>query len=475
MTRLNTWQRRALAARGLDPAKVGVPMNNGAVPATVAEWTNYMESLDTPEKFTAAFKDGSFKNNLSGYVAAQNKERTDLLAQLKEQTQAQLVNYFKENEVGDIKRINLDNSQKGPARHTVNNPRAVGAPFNGKFESAADFFQAVWSQGNGGSAAVRNEKLSEIKNYMQEKVPGQGGFLVPEEFRSEILRISLESSIVRPRARVIPMGSKTLSFPMIDSTSNVSSVYGGIVAYWTEEGADLTASEPTFGRVKLEAAKLTAYAEASNELVSDWGAFGVFLDEIFPEAVAHYEDLAYIGGNGVGQPKGALHSSNTALIDVAKETGQEAATIGWQNVIKMYARMLPSSVNRAVWLASPDTFAELATMALSVGTGGSAVWLTDARGTPVLTLLGRPIIMTEKAPAALGTVGDLSFVDFGMYLIGDRQSMSAEYSSHFKFGSDKTAFRIISRTDGRPWLQSAITPANNSATLSPFIRLATRA
>ncbi len=33
---------------------------------------------------------------------------------------------------------------------------------------------------------------------------------------------------------------------------------------------------------------------------------------------------------------------------------------------------------------------------------------------------------------------------------------------------------MIQRNDGRPWLESAITPQNNSATLSPFVQLATR-
>src|SRR3546814_16142637 len=87
----------------------------------------------------------------------------------------------------------------------------------------------------------------------------------------------------------------------------------------------------------------------------------------------------------------------------------------------MYARMLPSSLERAVWIASPDTFVELATMALTVGTGGSAVWLTDGMGAPPLTLLGRPDIMQETAPGALGDVGALSFVDLGMYHLGERQ------------------------------------------------------
>src|SRR3546814_12966679 len=91
-------------------------------------------------------------------------------------------------------------------------------------------------------------------------------------------------------------------------------------------------------------------------------------------------------------------------------------------------------------------------MALTVGTGGSAVWLTDGTGAPTLTLLGRPVIMTEKAPGALGDVGDLSFVDLGMYLIGDRQMMTVDSSEHVKFTSDKTTYRVIQRTDGRPWV-----------------------
>jgi HK97 family phage major capsid protein len=87
-------------------------------------------------------------------------------------------------------------------------------------------------------------------------------------------------------------------------------------------------------------------------------------------------------------------------------------------------------------------------------------------------LLGRPVIVSEKA-RAVGTVGDINFVDFGFYLIGDRQAMSARQSEEFRFSSDVTAFRIIERIDGRPWLASAITPQNNGSTLSPFVKLTT--
>jgi len=137
--------------------------------------------------------------------------------------------------------------------------------------------------------------------------------------------------------------------------------------------------------------------------------------------------------------------------------------------------MLPSSLSRAVWVCSVDCFPELATMALSVGTGGSAIWLNNGVAGPPMTILGRPVIFTEKAPGLLGDLGDISFIDFGFYLVGDRQVMSASVSEHYRFGNDELAFKVIERVDGRPWLQSAITPQNSGPTLSPFVQLAARA
>ncbi|HEY3478236.1 MAG TPA: phage major capsid protein, partial [Streptomyces sp.] len=88
-----------------------------------------------------------------------------------------------------------------------------------------------------------------------------------------------------------------------------------------------------------------------------------------------------------------------------------------------------------------------------------------------MSIFGRPLIVTEKAPA-LGQRGDLAFTDLTYYLVGDRQAMTADSSTDYMFGNDKTAFRIIQRVDGQPWLKSAITPANGSTNkLSPFVEL----
>jgi HK97 family phage major capsid protein len=272
------------------------------------------------------------------------------------------------------------------------------------------------------------------------------------------------------------MGAASLEFPTVDATSNVSSVYGGIVVYRKGEGEEFVESQAKFGRVKLEPTKQTALAVLNNEVIRDTGgAVETILNQILPEAMTWYEDIDYLKSTGAGEPLGALNVNNPGLITVAKETGQPAATILWENILKMYSRMLPASLGRAVWVITLDAFVELATMALNVGTGGSAIWLNNGVEGPPMTILGRPVVFTEKTPGVLGTQGDISFVDFGFYLVGQRDAMSMDTSPHVQFTRDRTVVRVIQRNDGRPWLASPITPQNGGPTLSPFVSLATRA
>lgn len=406
----------------------------------------------------------------------------DIDRQVEQQVEQTLANWQREHGV-TMKRP--DQTPAGAKDFVVNGrvDRQTGAAFmrkrpgdelNGKFTSLMEFLNAV--DGDPRDEVI-GPKRKLIKDAMSSTDPSLGGFLVPEEFRTEMLQLSLSDAVVRPRATVIPMTTLRVQIPIVDVTSNVSSVYGGIVGYWTEEGAAMAQSQPRFGRVGLEAKKLTAYTEVPNELREDSNPSAeAFLRMSFPRAIAWFEDIAFLTGSGTGEPLGVFNTLNPAIVAQPKESGQLTGTIVWENIVGMYARMLPSSLNSAVWVVAPDTLPQLMTTALNVGTGGAPIGMSnfDGHTGPTLSLLGRPVIISEKV-SALTNQGDINFVDFAQYLIGDRMSMSAELSSDYKFGNDVTAFRFIERVDGRPWMQSAITPKNNSSnTLSPYVQLATR-
>lgn len=453
------------------------------------------EVLNDPKALKDLWSDKkNLETFIQGYASAVDKaEKGEIKAQAREQMQLVLAEYLKNSGASqDAPKVDMS---EGPAhklkpylkdlpsgwQQSLYNEDAPGAAADGIFKNATEFFRATWHRANKlrdwKELAPKLEKLDEIRNSYGSEVPGDGGFLIPEELRSEILQLSLETAVVRPRATVIPMSSLRVPIPAIDDTSHASSILGGVVAYWTEEAAPLTESQASFDRVTLDAKKLTAYAEVPNELLMDAPAFAGFFNSTFPKAISWFEDVAFLTGTGTGEPQGFIGSP--VSVQQAIESGQSAATIVWENIVKMYSRMLPTSLGRAVWVASIDTFPQLATMALSVGTGGGPVWIGNFAGgqggadAPPLTILGRPVFFTEKT-GPLGTPGDINFVDLSYYLIGDRMEMQVSASEHYKFANDKTAYRVISRVDGRPWLQSALTPKNGGPTLSPVVELAQR-
>ncbi|MCM8555349.1 phage major capsid protein [Streptomyces sp. STCH 565 A] len=415
---------------------------------------------------------------ITAYGNAQQADGTELNRLVAEETQRVFAKMMRENGMQDmgadaIKRLDLDPQAKkrgmltSHRKGTAHNPAAPGAALDQHFTDSVEYVQAIWHKTPAAEAA---EKLSILRNAAGSVSPADGGFLVPETLRSQLLQIALEQSVVRPLATVVPMDSARVPMPIIDSTTNRGSVYGGMIAYWGEEGAMLQDSNPKFGRVELDAKKLTGLSAVPNELLQDSiVSFASLIETLWPQALAFSEDNAFMVGTGAGMPLGFLGSKNKAAIAVARGG---ASTITYPDIVNMYAQMLPSSLSRAVWICSPDALPQLLQMSLDVGTGGNSVFVVNAAGPAPMTIFGRPLIISEKA-GQLGARGDIAFVDLSYYLVGDRQTMTADSSTDYQFGSDKTTFRIIQRVDGRPWLQSAITPANGSTKkLSPFIELA---
>jgi HK97 family phage major capsid protein len=436
------------------------------------------ELLGDGAKVQNLMREGQFSDVVKAYAKHVADTDSQLSAQVKEETQRVLAEYLRENEntkgLEALKRGGVDAVTTTASKHFQ--PKAMGAKYRAEEfgETLAQFLIDISPKAYmTAELAAKRETLKNAAASSGE--PASGGFLVPEAFRAELLSLSLEASVVRPRARIVPMESSRVVYPYIDDTSHASNVFGGVQGYWTPESGSMTDVAASFGRMALEAWKLTAFANVPNELIQDSAiSFEAFIRSTFPQALAYFADVAFLSGSGAGQPLGILTDGNAARVSVAKESGQLADTIVWENIVKMYSRMLPQSLGSAVWVVSPDVFPELATMALSVGTGGGPVWLNNGVGGPPATILGRPVVISEKVEN-LGDQGDINFIDFSYYLVGDRQAMTVASSEHFRFQNGETSFKFVERLDGRPWLQSALTPRNGGPTLSPFVTLDERA
>jgi HK97 family phage major capsid protein len=233
------------------------------------------------------------------------------------------------------------------------------------------------------------------------------------------------------------------------------------------------------GKVNLELSKLAAMVFATSELLEDSPiSIEPMLNKGFGDAIGFQIDEDLMNGNGANQSLGILNAPS--LVTVAKESGQANDSIVTNNILKMWSRLRPAGQSAAIWQANIDTFVNIATLALPVGTGGSAAGLMQTStngvtGNPIQTLLGRPIFFSEHNQT-LGDKGDITLADWGQYLVGEKNGgqIRAASSIHLKFVSDQTAFRFIVRMDGKPWEKTALTPKHSTKTLSSFVTLAAR-
>lgn len=349
----------------------------------------------------------------------------------------------------------------------------------GGFKSGGHFWRDVMKAGTpqGESPELRSwkEAVSKTTGYMEEGDASQGGYTVPVQVATTILEKTLEASIVEPRASIQPMTSNRMEIPADVDKDHSSNYFGGVVIYRPGEGGTKTPTNPTFEKVALTLHKVAGLCYVTDELLTDsMIALDAYINRKFSQAIAFVKDDDFINGSGSNQPLGAFNSANPALVTVTAETGQGAATIVAENIIKMWSRLYPAGHGNAVWLANIETFPQLAGMNLAVGTGGVPVWMPagGVSGRPYETLMGRPLIYTEKCQA-LGTAGDICLADFSQYLIGQKGSGAPDMATsiHVRFVTDETAFRFVLRYDGQPSWTSPLTPKRGSATLSPFVVL----
>jgi HK97 family phage major capsid protein len=445
-----------------------------AIPTTSAELA---EILADDTKRAAVFADPESAQEFLAAYAKATDPKGALAKQMAEQTSATIIDWLKDHGVEGrpnqavLEAIKPTPGGAGAVRNAAYNSKAPGAAGDKiGFDGLGDFAKTIWHR-NQRPDAAKLKALWEVQNAYSSTDPASAGFLIPEEFRSDIMQLALEQSIVRPRATVVTMGALTQSIPFVDVTTHSGSVFGGMIFYWTPESGEILTTQAKFGRVKLEANKLVGGAAIPNELYADAPALSSWLERAAPLGLAFFEDLAFLDGDGANEPLGVFNSG--AKIEVAKETGQLADTIITENIFKMFSRMLPQSLGSAVWLINQSCLPQILGLTIAVGTGGAPVALVDIHASSQMSLLGRPMIVTEKVPA-LGNAGDISFVDFSYYLIGDRQAVSMETSEHARFMNDETMLKIVERVDGRPWVQSALTPVNGD-TVSPIVTLAERA
>jgi HK97 family phage major capsid protein len=314
---------------------------------------------------------------------------------------------------------------------------------------------------------------------MNQAVPSEGGFAVAPQFVTSIWdEINNGADSLLAMTDQYTVEGESLSFNANAETSRTTgNRYGGVQGYWINEADQITKSKPKVRELKLEPKELAVLIYATDKLLRNAPALDQYIGRAAPDEINFLVGDAIINGTGVGQPKGML-AAGGSLVTVNKEGSQANGTFLKANANKMWARLHPRLRAGAVWFMNVDvepTLDDFNTPIKNVaGTENVGGFGTNIYNAEKNTLKGRPIVFIEYCQS-LGTVGDVILTNPKAYATGVRAAgLKYETSIHVRFEYAENAFRFMFAVDGQSWLNSAITPAKGTNTLTNIVVLQAR-
>jgi HK97 family phage major capsid protein len=302
----------------------------------------------------------------------------------------------------------------------------------GKFRKTKMFLSALL----GKDAKVLNQMHAEVatKANLSEGTTTAGGFLVPEEFKAEILRLAPLYGVIRKEARIIPMMSDICHIPAAGSQD--------ITTSWVNEAATIASTDPNFRQVTLTINKLATIPKVTNELLADANVPVIqYLSELIAEAFAKEEDnQAFLG---TGSPfTGILAATG---VPVSTHAGG-AIALSYGDLMRMTGELYTNAKGNAKWYFHRTMRAHVQGLITTAGAPIFGASASDLGGYPIVDVE----ILRNRATATgtkYGVYGDLR----RGFAMGERGSMTMKITEEGTVGGDNlfekdmAALRVIER------------------------------
>ena len=362
-----------------------------------------------------------------------------------------------------------------PAATRFSGGDSAGAKEGGAgFRNFGEFALAVRG---GRMGAKLDPRLSRLQGaaatYGAEGVGADGGYAIPPDFRTTILKkVQSEESLLSYTDQ-ITTASNEIILPVDETTPWQTT--GGITTQWIGEGVAATPTKPALQGFALRANKLMALVPITDELLADASTIDSYLAGKVPDKITSTLNGAILTGTGAGQPVGLIGAAS--VVSQAAEGGQTAGTVVFNNVTKMWSRIYAPLRSQGVWLINQDIEPQL--FALSVSGTAPGQWPAylppgGLSNSPYGSLFGRPVIYSEFC-SPVGTPGDIIFANLQQYVtVVKAGGIRSDISVHLYFDQDVSAFRFILRVGGAPWWKASMVRAKSALPLSWAVTLAAR-
>lgn len=277
--------------------------------------------------------------------------------------------------------------------------------------------------------------FKQAQNYLHTADPVQGGYLLPEEFDSQLVMKLADDNVFRQISKVITTASE----------HQINLVASEPSASWVSEGDEIQLGDAQFGRVSLKAYKLAVGTKVSSELLTDsYYDLEAALIEMFSRSIATAEEQIFISGNGTTEPQGILTALSAKASSFITTTG---ADISADDVINLYYSLRRPYRKNAVWLASDAAISHLRKLKDATQ---NFLWQNSLTESEPPTLLGAKVYSSPFMPAVESGQVPLLFGDFKNYfVIGDRGNRTVKRLDELYALSDCVGFLMLQRVDSR--------------------------
>ncbi|MDD6906486.1 MAG: phage major capsid protein [Actinomycetaceae bacterium] len=299
--------------------------------------------------------------------------------------------------------------------------------------ASAEYRRAFWD------AMRMNANPYEIRNALSEGVDTEGGYLVPDEFETQVVAALEEENFVRGLAKVIQTSSGDRKIPVV-------ATHG--IATWLEEGKAYSESDEVFDQMTLGSYKLGTFLKISEELLND-SAFDIesYLSGEFGRRIGAAEEEAFLTGDGTNKPTGIFATAEEGL------KASAATTVTADELIDLHYSLRSPYRKNAVWVMNDSTVKVIRKLK---DNNGQYLWQPAlTAGTPD-TILNRPVYTSQFAPELKGGARGIAFGDLSFYWIADRQGRAFKRLNELFATTGQVAFLASQRVDGKLIIPEAV-------------------
>jgi len=282
---------------------------------------------------------------------------------------------------------------------------------------------------------------------LQTDVDTAGGYTVPKEFATGLLKALDNLVFIRQKATVISGVKGSLGVPTLEADP--------ADADWTAEIGTVTEdSTMSFGNRELNPHALSKLIKVSRKLVR---SAATAIDSIVRDRLAYKfavsEEKGFISGNGAKQPLG-LFTASANGISISRDTSSGSTTSITADALRDAKYALTAAYRRAAeWLFHRDGIKIVSKLKDS---NNQYLWQVGLAAGDPDRLLNHPINESEYVPNTFTTglyVG--MFGDFSYYHIADSLNMEVQVLNELYAANNQHGYIGRKETDGMPVLEAA--------------------